>query len=346
MKLNDFDYLAQLPGEEREQSWIRMRLETLSVREGIILAAAAQADPPENAAQAINQLQSLDEYTVRVDVGSYEALGRWYLLKKTEMPRDALPFIDLDEMGRQYEDKHPGLFIGNCYVQYPETPPSPVYQPGAGLPADDGWSVKVKLASPAVPEGVWLRLPGPFFEDCCNEETIEEVLALQELCIQRWEDCSLVDVHCILPEAGDLMVQYSDIDDLLYDSVSMGCFLREKGQGSPHFMERYTAALALEGCQNLKLALDISQNLRCYDWEQRTDLEASAEGLLLDKGVPEELIRASGIDLAGYKAHLLEKEGYTPAPGGGGYIRRNNQEFYYQYSTPVQPQEEPGMAVQ
>ena len=27
MKLNEFDYLAQLPGEGREQDWIRMRLE-------------------------------------------------------------------------------------------------------------------------------------------------------------------------------------------------------------------------------------------------------------------------------------------------------------------------------
>ena len=76
MTLNEFDYLAQLPGGEREQNWIRMRLGTLSVREGIVLAAAAQADPPEDAAQAINQLQSLDEYRVLLDAGSYEALGR------------------------------------------------------------------------------------------------------------------------------------------------------------------------------------------------------------------------------------------------------------------------------
>ena len=44
MTLNEFDYLAQLPGGELEQNWIRMRLGTLSVREGITLAAAAQAD--------------------------------------------------------------------------------------------------------------------------------------------------------------------------------------------------------------------------------------------------------------------------------------------------------------
>lgn len=343
--MTDFDYLAQLPGEGREQNWIRMRLGTLSVREGIVLAAAAQAHPSENAVQAINQLQSLDEYTVCLDAGSYEALGRRYLLNDTKMPRDALPFLDLEAVGRQYEDRHPGLIIGNCYVRYPETPPKPVYQPGMALPADDGWSVKLKVASPAVPEGVWMRLPGPFEDG--YEDTVEEMTSIQELQVRRWDECTLVDAQCVLPEAGDLMAQYSgNVADLIYDGVQLGFVLEEKGQGAPLFTEKYIAALALESCRNLKLALDISQNLRCYDWTPQSDLETSAVGLLLDKGVSEELIRTSGIDLAGYKAHLLEQEGYTPTPDGWGYIRRNANEFSYQFSTPAQPQEEPGMAMQ
>lgn len=333
----EFDHLAQLPGEEREQNWIRMRLGTLSVREGIILAAAAQADPPENAVQAINQLQALDEYTVCPDAGSYEALGRQYLLNETRMPRDALPFLDLEAVGHQYEDRHPGLFIGSCYVEYPKTPPEPVYQPGIALPADDGWSVKLKVASSAVPEGVWLRLPGPLADG--YEDTVEEMMSIRELGVRRWDECTLVDARCVLPEAGDLMAQYSgNVADLIYDGVQLGFVLDEKGQGSALFKERFTAALALEGCQTLKLALDISQNLRCYDWEQCADLEASGMTLLLDKGISEELIRVSGIDLVGYKAHLLEQEGYTPTPDGGGYIRRNHEEFSYQFSTPAQDQ--------
>ena len=343
--MTDFDYLAQLPGEEREQNWIRMRLGTLSVREGIVLAAAAQADPPENAVQAINQLQSLDEYTVCLDAGSYEALGRQHLLNKTRMPQDALSFLDLEAVGQQYEDRHPGLFIGNCYVRYPETPPEPVYRPGMALPADDGWSVKLKLSSPAVPEGVWMCLPGPLEDGC--EDTVEEMTAIRELRVKRWDECALVDARCVLPEAGDLMAQYGgNVADLIYDGVQLGFVLDEKGQGSTFFQERFTSALTLEGCQNLKLALDISQNFNCYDWVQRADLEASGMTLLLDKGVSEELVRASGIDLAGYKAHLLEQEGYTPTPDGWGYIRRNNEEFHYQFSTPVQPQEELGMTMQ
>ncbi len=105
--MNDFDYLARLPGEEREQDWIRMQLGTLSVREGVVLAAAAQTDPPENAAQAINQLQFLDECRMCLDEGSYEALDRRHLINDTAMPMDALAFADLEAAGRQYEDRHP-----------------------------------------------------------------------------------------------------------------------------------------------------------------------------------------------------------------------------------------------
>ena len=343
--MNDFDYLAQLPGEEAEQEWIRERLKTLSAREGVVLTAAAQADPPKNAVQAINQLQSLDEYRVCLDAGSYEALGRRHLINDTAMPMDALAFADPEAVGRQYEDRHPGLFIGSCYVRYPETPPKPVYRPGMALPADDGWSVKLKAASPAMPEGVWLRLPGPFEDGC--EDTVEEAVALRELRVKRWDECTLLDARCVLSEAGDLVAQYSgNVADLIYDGVQLGFVLDEKGQGSPLFKERFTAALTLEGCQTLKLALDISQNLRCYNWAPRASLEDSGRQKLMDLGISEELIRASGIDLAGYKAHLLEQEGYTPTPDGRGYIRRNHEEFSYQFSTPAQPQEEPGMAMQ
>ena len=343
--MNDFDYLAQLPGEGREQDWIRKRLGTLSVREGYALTAAVTGSPPENAVQAINRLQSLDEYMVCIDAGSYEALGRRYLLNDTRMPVDALAFADLESVGRQYEDKHPGLFIGSYYVQYPDAFPEQVYRSGMALPADEGWSVKVKLASPAVPEGVWLRLPG--LDEYGDESSTEEALALRELRVRRWDECALVDAQCVLHEAGDLVAQYgNNVADLIYDGVQLGFVLEQKGQGSPSFQERYTAALALEGCHDLRLALDISQNLNCYDWMQRAGLEESGRQELLNLGVTEDQIRTCGIDLAGYKAHLLEKEGYTPTADGWGFIRRNNNEFYYQFSTSAQTQEEPGMEMQ
>ena len=95
----DFDYLTALPGEEREQHWIKSRLETLSVREGIILAAAVQKEPPESTDQAINTLQALDYYNVCYPAGSYEQLGRHYL-SHFNVPAEALPYIDFDQLGR------------------------------------------------------------------------------------------------------------------------------------------------------------------------------------------------------------------------------------------------------
>ena len=39
--LRDFEYLTTLPGTAQEQAWIQERLDTLSVREGMALTAAA-----------------------------------------------------------------------------------------------------------------------------------------------------------------------------------------------------------------------------------------------------------------------------------------------------------------
>ena len=340
--MNEFDDLLQLSVEEQEHRWLQERLATLSVRESVALTAATLRSQPQNAVDAINCLQSLDHYRVHINTGNYEALGHAYLRNETQMPKSALPFVDLEQTGRYYEDKHPGLFVGNCYVEYPKTAPQPVYHgQGSPLPEDNDWSVKVKIASDAVPEGVWLRLPG--WESCGDESSVDEELALQELKARNWNDCTLLDARCILPQAGNLMEQYDNVADLIYDGISLGFVLDEHGQGSPDFMERYTAALELEHCRTLRLALDISQNLKCYDWVPCADLEESARGLLLDAGVSEELIHACGIDLAGYKAYLLESDGYTPS-ADGSYIRRNYEEFHYAYSTPTP--EQSGMMLQ
>ena len=340
--MSEFDDLLRLPGEEREHRWLQERLATLSARESVALTAAMLRTQPQNAVDAINLLQSLDHYTVHINTGNYEALGHAFLRNDTKMPQSALPFVDLEQAGRYYEDKHPGLFVGDCYVEYPPKEIQPVYHGQCDpLPEDNDWSVKLKIASDAVPEGVWLRLPG--WEPCGDESSVDEELALRELKARNWLDCTLLDAQCILPQAGDLMEQYNNVADLVYDGISLGFILDEHGQGSPDFAERYAAALELEHCRTLRLALDISQNLRCYNWVPRADLEESAREFLLDAGVSEELIRACGVDLAAYKAHLLEGDGYTPS-ADGSYIRRNYEEFRYSYSTPIP--EQSGMLMQ
>lgn len=184
-----------------------------------------------------------------------------------------------------------------------------------------------------------MRLP---WEDGLGDKTsIEEEVTLNALHAQSWAECALVDARCVLPEAGDLMEQYSDVEELIRDGLSLADALWwPLGEDTPW----YPAALRLEHCQNLKLALDISRNPDCYRWLPRVDLEASAKEALTQAGVSEKITQSGGVSLRSYGAHLLEKQGYTLTADGGGYIARTAQEFHYSHSTPAP--EQSGMVMQ
>jgi len=330
--MRDFEYLTALPGTVQEQVWVQERLDTLSVREGIALTAATAWHPPETLADAINHLRSLDSCDVYFPAGSYAQLGELYMRRETRIPEDAIPYVNLSLLGQQYEDDNPGLFVGDCYAVYPRDS-GPCYD-GSHLPTDDGWSVKAKLSSPAVPEGVWLRLPD--HDGNMAENSSEVNLALDALQVKSLEDCKLLEARCVLPEAGNLMEQYDSVTELVRDGDALGFIMEEQGQGEPYWLEKFAAALEYEGCRSLKFALDISQNLHCYDWVPSGDLAISAEGLLLDAGVPKDIIHSGCIDLSGYKAYLLEASGYMQASGETGYLLRNGQEFIREYTAPEQ----------
>ena len=61
----------------------------------------------------------------------------------------------MEQIGWNYEDSHLGIFITNLDK----------------LP-DTDWSMRLKLASPAVPEGVWLCLP-------------DSTVKMRDVCIAR-----------------------------------------------------------------------------------------------------------------------------------------------------------------
>ena len=243
--------------------------------------------------------------------------------------------MDFEQLGQMYEDKHPGLFIGHCYVAYPKQPSPPIRQEnGAPLLWDDSWSVKLKLASPAVPEGVWLRLPN--YDGQVTEKSGEVMLALEELKVKSLKDCTLLDARCVLPEVGDLMKQYDSVTELVRDGDNLGFVLDEQGQGEPHWLEKFAAALEYEGCHTLKYALDISQNMHCYEWVSGEDLADFAARHLRDEGVPDELIQSGAIDLDDYAEDLLETSGYMEASGETGYLLRNSRDFIYEHTAPEQ----------
>ena len=320
----NFAHLLKLPGPAQYQAWVKERLETLSVREGYALAAVLMRSSPRDAEEAVDCLNSLDHYDV-CPAGSYEELGQFYL-QQLNTPEDVLPHADLDGLGRFFEDQHPGLFIGHYYVSYPKQPSLPIRQEnGAPLLWDDSWSVKLKLASPAVPDGVWLRLPD---YEPVNEFGLGEInMVRRELRVDSLDECTLLEARCILPEVRDLVKQYSSIEELVGDGDSLGYVLAEKGQGEPHWLEKFAAALEYEDCRTLDFA---ANHLR-------------------DEGMPEELIQSGAIDLDSYANDLLETSGYMEASGETGYLIRNGREFIRDYTSPAQQalsQPEQGIAMQ
>ena len=338
MIMDDFKEFLELPGTPQEQEWLKERLETLSVWESYALAAVSMGYPPEKAANAINSILNLPGCTLH-PAGSYEDLGKYSLRGAANLPEDVLPYVDFDHIGQEFENKHTGLFINGYFVEYPKTTAEPSYSGKNVIFLEDSdWSVKLKLASPAVPEGVWLRLPG--YDGKMAEESNEVVLALDELRVKSLEDCTLLEARCILPEAGDLMQQYSSVTELVRDGDNLGYVLDEQGQGEPHWLEKFAAALEYEDCRTLKFALDIAQNLHCYEWVPRDGIKEFAADHLRSCGVPDELIQSGDIDLKAYAEDLLETSGYMEANDESGYLIRNAQEFVREYTAQQQTQED------
>ncbi len=346
-----------------ERQWLVERLETLSVKEQTQLAAAiisrgqlkalsekageerelAILKMDSNTAKdAVNLLLSLPDYEVICPAGSYEQLGESYLRYETGRP-DLIPYANLEQIGWNYEDSHPGIFVGDCFVVLPRQEPKQIYD-GTNLNKlpDTDWSLRLKLASPAVPEGVWLCLPDSTIDE---EGRMDEIrLALRELKVRSVQECSPLEVRCSLPELSVGLDEYPDLADLIYDGNDLGYVLQEQGQGELHFLAKFQAALEYEQCHELKLALDIASNLNCYDYCPVTEAERFAEEMLQKQGdaVFRDPVLQGGIDLKTYGEAQLEQQGYLLNTATTGYIRRNGQEFHHERT---EPQPELGMTL-
>ena len=334
--MNEYvDSLLRLPGTAEEQEWVRKHLETLSVREGVILTAAREREPPESAQDVINHLLSLDRYDVLVHVADYSQLGEYYL-RESSIPREQQPYFDTAALGCWYEDEHPGLFADGCYVTYPRGSPELLYD-GTHLPSDTermDWSVRLKLASELVPGGVWVKLPD---YDEINGDPGGLRLALDALRVKTIQECTLLDARCVLPEIHDLKEQYDDLSSLIYDGQNLGIVLDERGQGMRDFLERFTAALEYEGCRRLDHAVEIGANIRDYTYVAEAALHDYAVDELREKWwFSQDGVREC-FDFEGYARTLLEERGFQPTSDGRGYIAR-----------PAAPEQDhqPGMTMQ
>ena len=311
--------LLQLPGRPEEQAWLRERLEVLTVREGIALDAAIQRHPAQDSTEVVSLLANLDEYEVLGGIQSYEDLGLYYLEETNARLLALRDYIDLDKLGRQYEEQHPGRFAGGCYVVYPRKGVTGFYD-GVNLPGPDySWSLRLKLASSAVPEGVWLALPD--YNDIMDVRPGEIRLALDALQVRTIQDCTLLEARCSLPGITGLETAYEGrLDELIYDGQNLGFILREQNQGQKGFLQTYLWALEREGCTTLPAALEIAQCLDRYQVVRGDQIRDFALEELRAVVGEVEPTAAGCFDLERYGRDLLKQRGYTQTADGGAYI--------------------------
>lgn len=344
-----------MESKSMERQWLLDRLETLSVKEQNQMAAAIISRgqlkalsektgeerelavlkmDPNTVRDAVNLLLALPDYEVICPAGSYAQLGEYYLRYEAGHP-DLIPYANLEQIGWNYEDSHLGIFVGDCFVVLPGRESRQIYD-GTNLDSlpDTDWSLRLKLSSPAVPDGVWLCLPDSTIDE---EGRMDEIrLALRELQVQTLQECSLLDVRCSLPELSIGLDEYQALADLIYDGNDLGYVLQEQGQGERHFLEKFRAALEYEHCHDLKLALDIASNLNCYDYCPATETGRFGEEVLQKQGdtVFRDPVLQGSIDLKVYGEDQLEQQGYLLNTAETGYIRRNEQEFHHERTEP------------
>lgn len=324
----DHSELLNIPHTSDEHEWLEERLYTLSARESVVLAAAREQTPPETAKDAINIMASLRNYGICGPASDCGDLGWLYLAEtKLALPDMVIAYTDMDALGAAFADMHPGSFIGNFYVMYPDTPAEKPYD-GTNLATlkDDDWSVRVKLASAQRTDGVWLRLPDYELTNAGSPGECE--MTLHELGVESFHACKILDARCILPEVGNLMEQYDDAAELVIDGNNLGYLLDERAQGMKSYGRKLAAAMEYEGCATLKEVIACAEGIRKYSFVTTDKLEDYARSELLKAGAPEALIDGGVFDMEGFAKEFLEENGYLLDGTGNIYLKfRQEQEL-------------------
>ncbi|RJE46597.1 MULTISPECIES: hypothetical protein [unclassified Dehalobacter] len=332
--MEDYPYpypWKELSGTPEEMAFLDRRFVEMSVREGYLLEGAARLQSIDNAADLINLTEQLDNFEFFYSAMEDRTLGHYYAKYREAASADQMPYLDLKRWGVDLRERHGGVFVSGGYVE--QTSPCRQIYNGENLSQmTGGWSVKLKLASEHCPEGVWVKLPD---HEIHTGEPDELAVALGELVTLEFNklgNVDLLEAKCCLDNITDLAEQYDSLEQLIEDGNNLGYVLEECGQGMICFEERFRAAMELEGCTRLDEALDITQNLRCYDfipteqhWE-KFGKDLARKRKIVD---PDTAI-GMYFDYAAYCKTEINRLRLKPC--AHGYIARNSQEFICEFS--------------
>lgn len=321
--------LESLETNQEEIEYLQERFKEISVKERYILEGALELNEINNATDLINLTEQLYRFAYYPNVADERSLGEYVAKYKEHAKDEALKFINTEKLGREYHEDFQGEFTDKGYVIQRGI----IEQIYDGTNIDElskgDWAVKIKLSSKDNPEGVWVNLPD--YERATGEAD-ELVLALEYLGIEDINEAKLEDAKSILPNIKDLKEQYESIEELVIDGNNLGYLLDEPYDDKDLFLEHFNSAMELENCTRLDYAIDISQNLDCYNYLPKTaNLERYGRFVAdRDKIVKEGSILGDNFDYVKYAKADIEKEELVSCKYG--FIKRNDEKFHYQFS--------------
>lgn len=328
--MRDLNYMwKRLEGTKEEKAYLDKRFNEMSVKEQYILEGAVQINEVNNAVDLINLTEQLSSFDFYYKATDEKSLGEYIAKHKEDASDEILPFINTEKLGTEYHEDFDGLFTNKGYILQKSTLKQ-VYD-GSNLNelTGDDWTIKIKVGSKKYPEGLWINLPdyGSF-----TLEPDELDITLDVLGLDRWDEGYLLDAKCIFPNITELKTQYDSIEELIESGNNLGYACDEQDQGKDFYMEHLQSAMEIEGCNRLDFAFDISQNIDCYDFVPKgADFEKYGRFIAEKHGIVKlDSILGENFDYVKYAMAVIEKDELEPCKHG--FIKRNEEKFYYEFS--------------
>ena len=284
-------------------------------------------DVPPTIKELINLCYNLDCYEFRPGIRNDRELGDVCLDGGISdwidrLSDDVVEHLDPEKVGMEQRREEQGVFTSKGYA-FPNARSRQDMYDGKHLPDISGISegiFSLRIVSTQHPEetGVWLELPA-------TEREFQWTLnALQE---RNFKDCIIAE--------GRSPISWCDLET--DEDIEKLNELAKRIQNFPdnRMHCKYAAALELESCDGLDLALDIAENLDCYDFDPH---------IYSPKTYGNYILQEAGVDLQdpaflnfhfyGYGLRQLGKAGHVCTTYG--VIRRNEIPFQHEY-TALQP---------
>lgn len=330
-----FNLLDGMEMTKSEHDWLELRFANMTEKERLLFTGALELERPTQADRVMELANQLPCFDLYYGVWDDEALGR-FVLENLERPSpEAVPFLNAEQVGAAYREQDKGIFCQGHYIRkssltipMPET--SQLLQPAVG-----DYAIRVRLASRENMDGVWVGFPdtGDHMDAAHPDELL---LGLDELHAETLSECIVLEVDCCLPQLEDIPDQYASAGELVRHAIDFGYAWAERGQGEPHWLDKWQAVLELEDCHRLDQALDYAQNLRQYAFVPRgLDLAEYGRELAVRDGViPKSGLLAECFDCRAYAEAYMNQRGLSATDHG--YVAWNGGEIFYEYSQPEQ----------